>query len=265
MSRFLKIMLVVSACAMMIAGSFSPALAGDVLSSIKSKGEMVVGTSADYPPYESKDKNDNFVGFDMDLIREVGKRMGVKVKIVDMGFDTLIAALQKKKVDLVIAAMQATPERDKKIDFSNVYHEIKDAFLVKAGSGIKMAKAMDAAGKKIAVQTGSIQEKWVKKNLVEPGKTKKEDVFSYERVDAAAMDVGAGRVDILFIVSDPAKAHAKKSKLEIALITTETVAGGQSIAMPEGEKALKAEIDKVLGEMKKDGSLAKLIAAHGLF
>lgn len=237
----------------------------DVLSDIKAKGEMVVGTSADYPPYESKDESDNFIGFDMDLIREVGKRMGVKVKIVDMGFDTLIASLQNKKVDAVIAAMQATPERDKSVDFSIVYHEIKDAFLVKKGSEIKMSKPQDAAGHKIAVQTGSIQEKWVNKHLVEAGKTDKDKVFSYERVDNAAMDVGAGRVDILFIISDPAKQHAEKAGLEIALITKETVAGGQSIAMPEGEAALKAEIDKAIEAIKADGTMKKLMDKYGLF
>ncbi len=237
----------------------------DVLSDVKSKGEMVVGTSADYPPYESKDEKDNFVGFDMDLIREVGKRMGVEVKIVDMGFDTLIAALQNKKIDAVVAAMQATPERDKSVDFSIVYHEIKDAFLVKKGSGIKMVKPEDAAGHKIAVQTGTIQEKWVNKHLVETGKTDKDNVFSYERVDSAAMDISAGRADILFIISDPAKQHAEKAGLEIALITTETVAGGQSIAMPEGEAALKAEVDKAIEAIKADGTLKKIMDKYGLF
>ena len=66
---------------------------------------IIVGTSADYPPYEFTDDSGKFVGFDMDLIRAIGKKIGKKVKIVDMGFDTLIAGLQKEKIDVVIAAL----------------------------------------------------------------------------------------------------------------------------------------------------------------
>ena len=76
-------------------------------------------------------------------------------------------------------------------------------------------------------------------------------MFSYERVDNAAMDVGAGRVDVLFIISDPAKKHAEKEGLEIALITTETVAGGQSVAVAEGEAALRDELNKVIAALKE--------------
>lgn len=237
----------------------------DVLAEIKTNGVMKVGTSADYPPYEFKDSADKFTGFDMDLVTEVAKRMGVKIQIVDMGFDTLIAALQKNKVDAVIAAMQGTAERDKKVDFSKVYHEIKDAFLVKAGSGITMKSPYDAAGLRVAVQTGTIQEKWAKKNLVDAGKTPKENLFSYERVDQAAMDVAAGRVDVLFIVSDPAKSHAEKAGLEIALITTETVSAGQVIAIPEGEATLKAEIDSAIDAIIEDGTMKQLMDKYGLF
>lgn len=260
MKRLITLPLLLAA--LLLVGS---AASADVLDTVKSKGVLTIGTSADYPPYEYKDESDKFVGFDMELITEVARRMGVEAKIMDMGFDTLIAALQNKKVDAVIAAMQATAERDEKVDFSEVYHNISDAFLVKAGSGITMSSPYDAAGLKIAVQTGTIQEKWVQKNLVEAGKTKAEDVFSYERVDNAAMDVGAGRVDVLFIISDPAKKHAEKAGLEIALITTETVAGGQSIAVPEGEKALKTAIDKAIADIKADGTMKKLMDKYGLF
>jgi polar amino acid transport system substrate-binding protein len=235
------------------------------LEKIKAKGVMLIGTSADYPPYEFKDANDKFVGFDMELITEIAKRMGVEAKIVDMGFDALIAALKNGKVNAVIAGMQASAERDKVVDFSKVYHNISDAFLVKAGSGIVMKSPYDAAGKKIAVQTGTIQEKWVKTHLVDTGKTSADDVFSYERVDQAAMDVAAGRIDVLFIISDPAKSHAEKAGLEIALITTETVSAGQSIAIPEGETELKAAIDTAIDAIVADGTMRKLMDKYGLF
>ncbi|MBW2130169.1 MAG: amino acid ABC transporter substrate-binding protein [Deltaproteobacteria bacterium] len=205
--------------------------AADHLSVIKQRGEIIVGTSADYPPYESVDKKGNFVGFDMDIIREVGKRMGLKVKIKDMGFDTLIAALQKKKIDLIIAAMQGTPERDEKVDFSIPYNFVKDAFITSTKADVKMTKALDAAGKKIGVQTGTIQETWVMNNLVKPGLTREDQLFRYERVDNAGLDLAAGRIDL---------------------------------ALPEGETSLKAELDRIITQLKKEGWIKRKKAQWGI-
>ncbi len=260
---FIKQLVRISFVALLVAGLCTPVQA-DLLQQIKDSGKMTVGTSADYPPYESVDAGGQFVGFDMDLIREIGKRLGVKVIIKDMGFDTLITALQAKKIDAVIAAMQYSPERDKKVDFSNVYRKISDAFLVKADSSIVLEKPADIAAYKVAAQTGTIQEKWMLTNLVDAGKMKKNQAFSYERVDNAAMDVAAGRVDVLFIQSDPAEKLAKKSGLKIALISKETIVAGQCIAIPEGEKALKAELDKLIAEMQADGSIQKITDKYGL-
>lgn len=263
-SRMLWIAVLVGVCFFGGLAITGATLAADVLQAIKERGKIIVGTSADYPPYESVDKDGNFVGFDMDMIREIGKRMGQKVEIKDMAFDGLIAALQAGKIDVIVAAMQATPERDKMIDFSMNYHEMKDAFLVKADSKITMKSPMDAAGHTIAVQTGTIQEQWVGKNLIDPGKLKKEQLSSYERVDNAAMDVAAGRVEMLFIVSDPAKKLAEKMGLKIALVTSETVIAGQSIALPEGAASFKAELDRIITEMKQDGTMKAMMDKWGL-
>ncbi len=228
------------------------------LATVKSRGTLIVGTSADYPPYESVDAAGAFVGFDMDLIREVGKRMGLQVEIKDMSFDALIAAVQEKKVDAVIAAMQYSPERDEKVDFSIPYHYQKDAFIVAGNSTIEMKSPMDAAGHSIGVQTGTLQEKWVIDNLVTPGKMTEDQLFRYERVDQGALDVAAGRIDILFINADPAKELADKQGLKLALVTSETVVGGQSIAIPNGELGFKAALDKAITELQNDGFVDKL-------
>jgi polar amino acid transport system substrate-binding protein len=233
------------------------------LGTIKERGKLVVGTSADYPPYESVDEAGEFVGYDMDLIREIGKRMGVEVEIKDMAFDALIAAVQEKKVDVVIAAMQSSPERDEKVDFTVPYHYQKDAFLVAADSTIVLNKALDAAGHSIGVQTGTIQEQWTLDNLV-PAGTSEDQVFRYERVDQGALDVKAGRIDLLFINADPAAEIAAELGIKVALVTDETVIGGQSIALPEGEKQLQEELNRILGEMESDGSLRALLDTWGI-
>ncbi len=230
-----------------------------LLATIKERGKIIVGTSADYPPYESVDDAGNFVGFDMDMIREIAKRMGVEVEIKDMAFDGLIAAVQEGKIDAVIAAMQATPERLEQVDFSEPYHFQTDAFLVAGNPGIVIEKPTDAGGHSIGVQTGTTHERWVQEYLIKPGLITEDQFFRYERVDQGALDVAAGRLDILFINGDPAKELADKQGLKIALLTTETVVGGQAIAMPKGASDLKAELDKIIGEMEKEGAIRQLL------
>lgn len=255
----------ITAILVLVVAGWGSAAAADHLSVVKQRGKLTVGTSADYPPYESVDAGGNFIGFDMDLVREIGKRMGVKVEILDMGFDTLIAAVQNKKIDLVAAAMQGTAERDKTVDFTMPYNFVKDAFLTSTKADVKMSSAKDAAGKKIGTQTGTIQEAWIRKNLIETGLTPEDHLFQYERVDNAGLDLAAGRIDLLLIQAKPAKDLADKMKnLKIALVTTETVLAGQCLALPDGETQFKAELDRVIGQLKQEGWLDKKKQEFGI-
>jgi polar amino acid transport system substrate-binding protein len=238
--------------------------ADDHLGVIKKRGKLIVGTSADYPPFESVDKNSKFVGFDMDLIREVGQRMGLKVEIKDMAFDGLIAATKTKKIDVVIACLTGTKERDKQIDFSTPYYFRKDAFLVSGKSDVKFKTPQDAAKMSIGVQTGSTQEIWVREHLIKPGLMKDSQMLLYERMDNAGLDLNAGRVDTLMLVAKPARTMAEKLNLNVALETAETVTAGTCIGMPDGETALKGELDRIINEIKADGWLDKKYKEFGL-
>ena len=94
---------------------------GPVMAKIKSAGKLVVGTEAQYAPYEFKDLNANFVGCDMFLAQKIADALGVKLEIVDMGFDGIIPAVQAGQVDLGIAAFTNTPARAEVIDFSDLW------------------------------------------------------------------------------------------------------------------------------------------------
>lgn len=246
------------------AASGETAAAGGKLAEIKAAGKIVVGTSADYAPYESIDENGNFVGFDMDLIRAVGEKLGVEVEIVDMPFDSLIAAVQQGKIDAVIAAMQATAERDQQVDFTIPYRMTKDAFVAAGDSTLVIEQPEDAAGYRIGAQTGTVQEGWIQKNLVETGLTPADQVFSYERADQAALDVASGRIDLLLMDAEPSIALAEETGLKILLITELTAEGGKSIAIPDGATDLKAELDRIIQELIDDGTVLKIQEANGL-
>jgi polar amino acid transport system substrate-binding protein len=251
---------------LMVGFNSNDLLASDHLSTIKQRGKLIVATSADYAPYESVDDSGKFVGFDIDFINEIAKRMGVELEIKDMGFDTLIVSLQEKKVDLIVAAMVITPEREKKVDFTLPYSFIRDAFVVRKDAGLKITKPQDAGGKKIGVLSGTVHEKWVRDNLIKPGLTKEDQLFLYERMDMASLDLGAGRVEVILLVKNAAENVASKMKdLEVALIVDRPAeSSGLGIAVPEGETALKAELDRIITELKSDGWLEKNAAKYGL-
>jgi len=234
------------------------------LAQIRAAGKLIVGTSADYPPYESIDANGNFVGFDMDLIRAVGEKLGVEVEIRDMPFDSLIASLQEGKIDAVIAAMQATAEREEKVDFTIPYRMTKDAFIGAGNTTLTLNKPEDAAGLTIGAQTGTVQEGWIQKNLVATGLTPADKVFSYERADQAALDLASGRLQLVLMDAEPALELAKQNGLKVLLITEATAEGGKSIAIPEGASDLKAELDRIIQGLINDGSLKALEEKHGL-
>jgi polar amino acid transport system substrate-binding protein len=227
---------------------------------IEERGTLIVGTSADYLPFEGVDEQGNFIGFDMDLIREVGARLGLEVEIKDMAFDVLIAAVQEQKIDAAIAAIQYTPERDEAVDFSTPYNFIFDSFLVAEDSDIVISQAADIAPYLVGVQTGTTHEAWVQNNLIEPGLMTEDQLFRYERTEQGALDLEAGRIDVLFINADPAKDLAEKMQVKISLTTRETVLGGQSIAIPEGEIGFKAELDRVITQLHEEGYIKNLLA-----
>ena len=244
-------------------GGEAPAATGK-LGEIQAAGKLVVGTSADYPPYESIDADGNFVGFDMDLIRAIGAELGVEVEIQDMPFDTLIASVQEGKIDAVIAAMQATAERDEQVDFTIPYRMTKDAFVAAGDSTLVIEKPEDAAGKSIGAQTGTVQESWIQDTLVATGLTPADQVFSYERADQAALDLASGRIELLLMDAEPSIALAEETGLKILLITELTAEGGKSIAIPDGAADLKAELDRIIQELIDDGTVQRIQEANGL-
>ncbi len=262
MKKFTQIVVWLMALALLVSAC-APKAPANKLEEIKARGKMIVGTSADYPPFEYKDEQDNFVGFDMDLIREIGKRMGVEVEIQDMAFDSLIAAVEQGKVDVVIASMAATEERMQKVDFSIPYHYQKSSFLSAVGSTITLAKPEDAAQYKIGVQTGTTLDDWVTKNLVDTGKMPADRVFRYERADQSILDLQAGRIDLVLTDSGPAKEYEKTGQARIVL-TVKLFETGENIALKKGEKELKAELDRIINELIQEGFIDKLAKQYEL-
>lgn len=232
------------------------------LEAIKQEGKLVAGTSADYPPFESVDENGNMVGFDIDLINEIGKRMGVEVEIQDMPFDSLIAGVQEEKIDLSIAAFNYTEERDKTVDFTDAYYYAEDGFLVAEDFAGEITAPEDAAQYKVGVQTGATADSWATENLLDAGLMSEENLFRYERMDQAALDVKAGRIDILITDYIPAQALAGELGGLKVVYHAEVSTGPVNIIVPEGDVELTNALNEIIADLLEEGFIDELAKRH---
>jgi polar amino acid transport system substrate-binding protein len=236
--------------------------AANHLEAIKKAGVIKVGTSADYPPFESVDSNGNKVGFDIELMNEVANRLGVKVEWVDMPFDSLIAAVQGGKIDASISAFNYSEERDKMIDFSDAYYTSEDAFTVADGFTGKIEKPEDVAAYKVGVQTGTTQDTWLTDNLVAKELLAEENLFRYDRVDQAMLDLQNDRIDVMMADYIPAQALVKQlGGLNIVyhgVLST----GPVNMVLPDGDKELQKAINDSITQLKSEGFIDALAVKY---
>lgn len=148
--------------------SSSSSQTGDTLQQVKQRGVLVVGMSCDYPPYEFTTKQNGktkYVGFEVDLAKQFAKDLGVKLKIRNMDFDSLLVALETGKVDVVIAGLNATAQRKKSVNFSNIYYTGDNYFLINKSDKSKYSSVKDFKGKTIGAQNGTTQYTIVKNDI----------------------------------------------------------------------------------------------------
>ncbi len=261
MKNLAKMIILMSVFLLLLAGCAEQ----DRLDAVMDKGVIVVGTSADYEPWEYKDEDDNFVGIDMEIMTEIAKRMGVEVEFQDLGFDTLVAAVQEGKVDAAIAAMASTDERKEQVDFSMVYYAGDNVVLTTADSGISFDDAMAMADYKVGTQTGTIMQYWVEDNLIEPGLMDADNLFLYERNEQVALDLDAGRIDVAMMDLEPGKQFMADEQFDfVELLRQPFDPNGQAIAIMKGEDALAVEINKHIQDLIDEGFIQALLDKYGV-
>ena len=159
---------------------------------IQASGKMVVGTSADYPPFAYY--TDEFIleGLDIEVINEVGRRMGVQVEIKDMAFDGLSGALDLQQIDLAIAALSITPDRLTVVDFSEIYYVSDAAILSRPDFPESITNIEQVASYRIGVQRGTVYSDWAEEELVDSGLMPASNLFQYEQMDTALSDLREG-------------------------------------------------------------------------
>ncbi|MCF2625003.1 basic amino acid ABC transporter substrate-binding protein [Fusobacterium perfoetens] len=216
------------------------------------KAPIYVGTNAEFPPFEYLD-GDKIVGFDIDFINAIGKEMGREIIVKDMSFDGLLPALQTKKVDVVVAGMTATEERQKTVNFSQPYYSANQVIIVPEGN-TTIADFNDLNGKKVAVMLGFTGDVVVSEM---PGV----EVERFNAAYAGIMALQSGKVDAVVLDSETANNYvAKNSGLKIAEGKGESE--DYAIAVRKEDSQLLEEINAAIDKIKADGTFSEIIEKH---
>ncbi|MGD8465787.1 MAG: transporter substrate-binding domain-containing protein [Anaerolineae bacterium] len=237
-----------------------PEVEDDSWARVRAVGEIVVGTSADYPPFEYYSRDLFIDGFDVALMDEIGRRLEVRVNYFDFAFDRLGRALELGQIDAAIAALSVTPERESRMLFSDVYFVGQDAVLARVDSSIRIGAPADLGPYRIGVQRATVFETWLQRELIGSGQMPAGNLFVYEQVQHAIRDLQEQRLDLVLLDAQPAEVAARAGGLKI-------VGRGMNqmrlaIAFPREAAALKAEVDRVLGELNNEGYIAQLATRY---
>ena len=215
------------------------------------KKVLEMATSADFPPFESRDTAGNFEGFDIDLANYIADELGYELKIQDMKFDGLIGALQTDRIDMVLSGMSATDDRKQNVDFSTEYNHSGEMFITLKDSEIKTLE--DLKNKKVGVQLGTIQEDGA-------NKIKKETVdFELKAVDNSNVliqELLSKRIDVAYMDKAVAQGYIEEQNLA-GFDDPTTSSPGMAVAFPKGSE-LTEKVNAVLKEAEENGKLQEL-------
>jgi len=208
---------------------------------------LKVGTSADYPPFESVDQITNeFIGFDLDLMRLLGKKMGyTKVAIMNMDFDTIIPSLNADKIDIAAACITVTPERLEIADAVE-YLSTGQSILVKNDNVFDPQLFEDLNGKTVGVQKGTTGEEAIDV-AISDNNTLNIIVRRYTSVVLAMMDLSNGSIDAVIIDTPVADYY---SAIGDYRTTAEIISENVGLFVRKGNITLLDSLKKAFKEVK---------------
>lgn len=222
-------------------------------------GTFVVCTDVPYPPAEYLEGGE-FVGYEIDIMNEVAKRLGTEAEYEKTLFDAIIPSLQSEKCDAIMSSMNVTPEREEQVSFVE-YMEIGQSLMVQQGEGEGIDDLDDLSGKSVAVQVGTtlkdaLDEK--SKELTEAGK-EEIDVQTFPDAGAAATALRADRVDVFFADSPVVAEYVNRDEDEFEFAGEPIDPLAVGIAVRKDDNELQDAIRQAIGDMYEDGTMMDIL------
>lgn len=244
-------------CMMLVLAATALAGCGSNAAQKDENKKIVVGLDDSFPPMGFKDEKNEIVGFDIDLAKEVAKRLGREVEFKAIDWNSKEAELKSGRVDILWNGLDITEKRKENMLFSEPYMDNRQIVFVSKGSNVAIASEADLAGKTIGTQSGGTTEEYFE-NKPELKSSMKEVKYYPDYINAF-MDLENGRLDA--VVGDEIIGRYYISKHPDEIQAIDTVIGEISqfgIAFRKDDQSLRDEVQKVFDEMKADGTVGKI-------
>ncbi|HWC13250.1 MAG TPA: basic amino acid ABC transporter substrate-binding protein [Actinomycetota bacterium] len=225
----------------------------------KNEGRLTVGSDIPYPPFEFR-KGGKLTGFDIDIIKEVGTRLGLEVTdddIKDTSFDTIFSQLAGGAFDVVIAASTITPEREKEVNFSDPYYNAQQSLTVNTNERSDIKSIEDLGeGDVVGVQNGTTGKKYAQENVPEGVQ-----IRSFPEGPDGYTALEAGQVDA--VINDEPTAIAEIAERPgLELVQTLETGEAYGIAVDPSNEPLLEAINQALADMIEDGTYEEIYSRY---
>ena len=220
-----------------------------------------IGIDPTYPPMDSKQPDGTLSGFDVDLGKEICKRIQAHCVWVENEFSGMIPALQARKIDIVLSAMAMTAKRRQQIDFTSKLYKFKSRLIARKGASINETDS-GLQGKHIGVQTGTQFETYANEHW----RTHGADIVAYQNQEQVFADLINGRLDAALLGAVEAEyGFLKKpdgAAFAFAGAPLDMGDQGVGIGLRKDETALRDKINQAIAAMRADGTYQKIASQY---
>jgi len=234
-------------------------LGSGVISPAAEKKVYIVASDISWLPFEWKNEAGNYVGFELDVMREIAKLEGYRIEIKDVTWSSIIPGVEAGKYDIGASGVTITGKREEVVDFSEPYWKSDQAVLIRKDSGLNIITAL-SEGRKVGAQRGTTGADWIQINLIEKGV--KVELKLYETYSLAVLDLVNENIDAVLQDEPASRASVAKEKaIEIAgiIVTGEEFGFLVKDGDPYG---LLSKINEGMKKLHASGQWDKLVAKY---
>lgn len=245
-----KSIVIATILATSLVGCSKPAQETTTPSEVKGNKTIIMGTNAQFPPFEFRGNDGAIDGFDVAISKKIAEKLGVQLEISDIEFNALFTELETKKIDFIAAGLTVNPEREKNVNFSESYFDAKQVVLLMANNDTIKTQE-DLKGKKLGAQIATTGSDIA-------SKIENSTLTNFNAGYSAILDMQNDKIDAIIIDSEPAKQFAKVNS-DIKIVDVGFDDEKYAIAVPKDNPDLLKVINEVINELKSTGEYDTLI------
>lgn len=220
----------------------------DALQRVKDASEISFAMSGGYPPFNYYNENNQLVGFDVDVSREIARRLGVEFKPVTTEWSGIIEGLRSGAYDSILGSMAITEQRLKVVDFSDPYYYSGAQLVVRSDSDFE--SPADLEGKIIGLVTGTTFEE-------DAQKLNPEEIKLYKDDNQTLLELKNGAIDAVITDRVVGINALNSGKFEFELLGSPLRSEDIAVAFRQEDDSLREAVNQIISDMREDGTLAR--------